>query len=231
MAAGIGEASAILTVAQLGISLSKSLLTYIGEVKGAPSHIQRIGNEILTTSERLKDIGELVDQNSHTKIFNEEGINSAVRCSAECRQIIQDVRIVLYKGGWQVHSKDSDQGAVDTSLFSTLRWPFVKTKLEVPRAELHRIKIDLSLLFSAAMVLGASTAVEKQTSAQDILGLQKARAWAAKRAEQAKEMAQNRPKIQELVMTTSQRYWKSLSHSEKDFFAKRRNKESGSVPE
>ncbi len=153
--AGIGEASAILSVAQIGISLSKSLITYIEEVKGAPSLIQRIGNEILTTSERLKDIGELVNQNPHTKVFSEEGINSAVRCSTECQQIIEEVKNALYKGGWQDHPKDSDKDEVDTSLFSTLRWPFAKLKLDVPRAELHRIKIDLSLLFSAAMVLGA----------------------------------------------------------------------------
>lgn len=155
MAAGIGEASAILTVAQLGISLSNSLITYIEEVKGASLRIQRIGNEILTTSERLKDIGELISQNSHTKVFSEEGVNSAVRCSTECQQIIQDVRIVLFKTGWQDRSIDSGKDEVDSSLFSSLRWPFVKTKLEVPRAELHRIKLDLSLLFSAAMVLRA----------------------------------------------------------------------------
>ena len=149
MAAGIGEASAILSVAQIGISLSKTLITYIEEVKDAPSHIQRIGNEILTTSERLKDIGELVNQNPHTKVFSEEGINSAVRCSSECQEIIRDVKSVLLKGGW----KEKDE--VDPSLFSTFRWPFAKIKLEVPRAELHRIKLDLSLLFSAAMVLGA----------------------------------------------------------------------------
>ena len=155
MAAGIGEASAILTVAQLGISLSKSLIKFIEEVKDAPSHIQRIGNEILTTSERLKDIGELVDQNSQSKVLSEGGINSAVRCSTECQQIIQDVRILLCKNGWQDPAKDPDKDEVDSSLFSTLRWPFVKIKLEVPRAELHRIKIDLSLLFSAARVCGA----------------------------------------------------------------------------
>lgn len=155
MAAGIGEASAILSVAQIGITLAKTLITYIEEVRGAPSHIRRIGNEILTTSERLKDIGELVNQNPQTKIFSEEGINSAVRCSTECQQIIKEVKTVLYKGGWQDYPRESDRDEVDTSLFSTLRWPFAKIKLEVPRAELHRIKLDLSLLFSAARVLGA----------------------------------------------------------------------------
>lgn len=152
MAAGIGEASAILAVAQLGISLSRSLITYFEEVKGAPAHIRRIGNEILTTSEILKDIGELVNQNSHTKIFTEEGINSAVRCSKESQQIIQEVRVVLFKGGCQDYSRQSDEDEVEYSLFSTLRWPFVKSKLELPRAELQKIKLDLSLLFSAAMI-------------------------------------------------------------------------------
>ena len=155
MAAGIGEASAILSVAQIGITLSKTLITYIAEVKDAPSHIKRIGNEILTTSERLKDIGELVNQNPQTKVFSEEGINSAVRCSLECQEIINDVKSVLYKGGWKTYPRDPDQDEVPPSLFSTLRWPYAKIKLEVPRAELHRIKVDLSLLFSAAKVVGA----------------------------------------------------------------------------
>lgn len=154
MAAGIGEASAILAVAQLGIKLSNSLISYIGEVQDAPFRIQRISNEVATTSERLRDIGDLVAKNQQTNIFSEEGINSAIRCSDECRKIIEDVKSVLRKGGWQ-KSTAFDKEEIDTSLFSTLRWPFLKRSLEVPRAELQRIKIDLSLLFSSAMALGA----------------------------------------------------------------------------
>ena len=153
--AGIGEASAILSVAQIGVSLSKTLTKYIEEVKGAPSHIQSIGNEILTTSERLKDIGELVSQNPQTKAFSEEGISSAVRSSTECHQIIKEVKNVLYKGGWQDYPTESDKDELDTSLFSKLRWPLAKIKLEVPRAELQRIKLDLLLMFAAVKVLGA----------------------------------------------------------------------------
>lgn len=155
MAAGIGEASAILTVAQLGISLSNSLITYIGEVHDAPFRILRISNEVATTSERLKDIGELVDKNTETHIFNEEGIHSAVRCSEECHKIIDEVKSVLQKGGWQKKSEALEKDEIDTSLFSTLRWPFLRRSLDVPRAELQRIKIDLALLFSSAMALGA----------------------------------------------------------------------------
>lgn len=153
--AGIGEASAILAVAQLGISLSNTLIAYIADVKDAPNRIQRIGNEILTTSERLKEIGELIKKNEDTKIFSAGGINSAIRCSDECEKIIEEVKTIIQKNKWQPKSKEFKKDEIDISLFSTLRWPFVKIKLEVPRAELQRIKIDLSLLFSSAMALGA----------------------------------------------------------------------------
>ena len=131
MAAGIGEASAILAVAQIGISLSNTLIAYISEVKDAPSRIERIGNEIHTTSERLKDIGELVDTNKQTHIISQEGIHSAVRCSRECCKIIDDVKEILCKAGWQQRPKEKDE--IDTSLFSTLRCPSSEQSLRYPQ--------------------------------------------------------------------------------------------------
>ncbi|KAL9607653.1 MAG: hypothetical protein Q9167_007457 [Letrouitia subvulpina] len=164
MVAGIGEASAILTVAQLGITLSNTLITYIGEVKDAPERIQRIGNEIATTSERLKDIGEIVEKNQTIYIFSDEGVRSALRCSIECKKIIVDLQAILAKGGWRQTSSALEKDEIDISLFSSLKWPFLKTKLEVPRAELQRIKVDLSLLFSSAMALKASKLTDRQAS-------------------------------------------------------------------
>lgn len=152
--AGIGEASAIIAVAHIGIKLSNSLIAYISEVQDAPYRIQRIGNEILTTSERLKDIGEIVDKNRETQTFNDEGIQSAVRCSEDCKTILNQLRSVLNKRGWQPPLNGSED-EIDISLFSSLRWPFSKPKLEVPLAELTRVKLDLMLLFSSAMALEA----------------------------------------------------------------------------
>ncbi|KAL8792210.1 MAG: hypothetical protein Q9195_005166 [Heterodermia aff. obscurata] len=190
--AGIGEASAILAVAQIGISLSNTIIAYVSEVQDASFRIQRIGNEILTTSERLKDIGELVDRNHQTRIFSEEGVHSAVRCSEECHKILNELQSVLGKSGWYPRGKSEDTVEIDTSLFSTLRWPFIKTKLEVPRAELERIKLDLMLLFSSAMALGASSAAEKAKFRQDIPGLNRTRDWAARMEEQARKRALDR---------------------------------------
>lgn len=153
--AGIGEASAILAVAHIGISLSNTLIAYVSEVQDAPFRIQRVGNEILTTSERLKDIGELVETNGKTQTLSNEGVQSAVRCSADCENILNQLQGVLKKGGWQQRLDTQEKEEIDTSLFSSLRWPFSKTKLEVPLAELTRVKLDLMLLFSSAMALGA----------------------------------------------------------------------------
>ncbi|KAL9045187.1 MAG: hypothetical protein Q9214_001739 [Letrouitia sp. 1 TL-2023] len=192
MAAGIGEASAILTVAQLGITLSNTLITYIGEVKDAPERIQRIGNEIATTSERLKDIGELIEKNQTFYIFSDEGIRSALRCSTECEKIIVDLQAVIAKGGWRQTSSALEKDEIDISLFSSLRWPFLKTKLEVPRAELQRIKIDLSLLFSSAMALKAINPAEQSRHENYIPALTRTREWADRRSKEAQKRAEHR---------------------------------------
>lgn len=153
--AGIGEAITILSVASIGISLSNTLIAYVSEVQDAQNRIQRISNEILTTSERLKEIGDLVDKNGQTHTFSDEGVQSAVRCSEVCKTVLSELKSILSKGGWRQRTDGQVKDEIDTSIFSKMRWPFVKTKLEVPRAELSKIEIDLTLLFSSAMALKA----------------------------------------------------------------------------
>lgn len=153
--AGIGEASAILAVAQLGFVFSTTLIAYVGEVKDAHSRINRIGNEIQTTSEQLKEIGQLVERNKQNPILNQATITSAVRCSSDCRDIIDYVKKLLCKSEWQQNSEAPEKGEIDISLFSRWMWPLLARKLEIPRVELQRIKIDLLLIFSAAMAFAA----------------------------------------------------------------------------
>ena len=153
--AGIGEASAILAVAQIGFVLSNTLIAYIGEVKGAHYRINRIGNEIQTTSEQLKRIGELVKKNRQNPVLSQASITSAIRCSSECRDIINDVKRILCKSELPQKSEAPEKDEIDISLFSRLMWPILKRKLEIPRVELQRIKIDLLLIFSAAMAFTA----------------------------------------------------------------------------
>lgn len=158
MAAGVGEATAILAVVQLGFNLSKTLYTYIEGVKSAPSDIQSITNDIQTTSERLQEVGQLLERNHQTRFLHERGVDSAARCSTECWQIIEEIKTTLCKGGWHKNPDGFGKDEIDTSQFSSYRWPFVKSKLEGPQAKLNKIKVDIGLLYSSAMVQKASNA-------------------------------------------------------------------------
>lgn len=46
----------------LGISLSKGLIDYVVEMKEARSRVERIGDEVLTTCERPKELGNRAEQ-------------------------------------------------------------------------------------------------------------------------------------------------------------------------
>ena len=134
MATGIGEASAIITVAQIGISLSHTLIDYVGEVKDAQARIRQIGSEIATTSHTLNEIGDLIKRNPRTGYFKPEGVRSAECCSNECALIIDCVRSEFGKIGWQQSS------SANASFLTTLYWPLIRARLELPRSELQSIK-------------------------------------------------------------------------------------------
>lgn len=55
--AGDGE-----TQSPLGISLSKGLIEYVVEMEEACSRVERIGNEVFTTCERPKELGNRAEQ-------------------------------------------------------------------------------------------------------------------------------------------------------------------------
>jgi hypothetical protein len=149
--AGIGEATAIIAVAQIGIQASKTIFEFVGEVKEAPKEIRRIGRDICTTSERLEEIGRLIDNNHTSRFFNQGGIASAVRCSNDCKEIITQVNGVLAKGGWIADAAALEKKDFDISLLDALRWPFLRTKLASPQADLEKVKASLSLLFNSVM--------------------------------------------------------------------------------
>lgn len=149
--AGIGEATAIIAVAQAGISLSMVIIAYVGDVRDAPSSVARIGNEIKSTSGRLQEIAEIIRDNPVTGLLLDSAVGDATRCSSECELILAQVGNLLVKGGWKRDSTELSKDDIDTSVVASLKWPFLKTRLETPRVELQRIKADLMLLFNVAM--------------------------------------------------------------------------------
>ena len=149
--AGIGEASAIIAIAQIGVKVSKTIFEYASEAKDAPNEISRIGRDLCTTSERLEEIGKLIDRNPATQLFNAGGIASAVRCSNDCKEIVDQVTGLLAKSGWTADPETLEKKDLDIGLIESLRWPLVRKKLASPQADLERVKASLSLLFNSVM--------------------------------------------------------------------------------
>lgn len=113
--AGVGEASAIIAIAQFGVNFSVTVWEFAGDVQGARKEIERLVRNIRTTSERLQDIGRLLKENPVSHLFNQGGIESAVRCSSDCEDIISDVSKVLLKAGRELRSKILEQKDLDIS--------------------------------------------------------------------------------------------------------------------
>lgn len=150
--AGIGEANAILTVAQVGLQLSFALISYAGEAREVESRIRRIGDEISQTAGRLKDLGDLAQKKL---LQNETAIADANRLATTCQSVILEIRTILKKSKVKLDEAAVDKEEIEITLFDRLQWPWVKTRLEVPRAELARLKADLTLMFLSLMALGA----------------------------------------------------------------------------
>ncbi|KAK2767530.1 hypothetical protein FQN54_003687 [Arachnomyces sp. PD_36] len=190
--AGIGEASAIITVADLGLKLSKALIGYVAEVKEASHGIRSLGNEIKTTCERLHDIAGIVKKNRRFHILSHAGFQSAVRASDECKLAISDIQYALRKIEYQTQPDlDADRDKIDLSLLTRLQWPMVKRKLEAPKAELRRIRADLTLTFTAAMVMLASDQEERAIYYRKLPNLKKMQNLRAQEAKYIKRRGQD----------------------------------------
>ncbi len=152
---GVGEISAIITIADVGLSLSRALIGYVGDVKGAGHRVQEIANEINSTSDQLKELGELVQQNPTTHLFSDEGLKRSQKLAAAFKKTINEIRDALRKADVHLDPDNVDSGEIELTRFSKFSWPWVQPKLEVPRAELQRLKIDLVLLYSSVKMAGA----------------------------------------------------------------------------
>lgn len=153
--AGIGEASAVITVAQVGISLSFTLISFIGDVRDARKRIKIVADEILLTSQRLKELGSLIEKNDKTKFFGEESLKSTVTLAKGCEVALTEIRLVLKKGSVKVDPTEPKKDEIEIGSFSNWLWPWTKVQLGPPRADLATLKDDLQLLYLSVMANNA----------------------------------------------------------------------------
>lgn len=154
--AGIGEASAVIGVAQVGLSLASALNTYISDVSNARDDILSLIGDIEATSRQLADLQQLITRNETTKAWNENGLRNAQKCVTDCEKTIAKLRKLLRKSS--ISNSDSEpvgevnRDDIDITKFQQAMWPWYKPQLEVHRRELQGAKQDILIAYSTYMI-------------------------------------------------------------------------------
>jgi hypothetical protein len=145
--AGIGEASAILAVTQLGFTFASKLTDFLGDYKEAGDLIKSLSDEVEATSSSLQNLGELAKSNG---LKNPRGVSDALKLTNRCEKTITKIRTILRLENVPLDSVPTSQPTELTRL-DRLRLAASKAKLEIPRAELGRLKSEMTLLYVTLM--------------------------------------------------------------------------------
>jgi hypothetical protein len=149
--AGVAEATAILTVAQVGFSLALKLKDFLGDYKSVADLIKGLCEELDTTSSSLQNLGELAKENG---LHNPKGVSDTKKLTERCQRTFSDIKVLLKLESLPDDSFSSSAEAELTRL-ERLKWAFSKSKLDVPRANLSRLKLDMMLLYFTLMTFKA----------------------------------------------------------------------------
>jgi hypothetical protein len=156
MAAGIGEASAIIAVVEIGLSLANALNTYVASVAAAPDDISNLSSEIDATLSHLRGLESLIQKNKETRAWDDDGLELAKRCIADCERIVNKLRSLLRKANWKdkegVDKKVVDRSEIDLSKFERALWPRLKPELQICKDELQGVKLNIILAHNSYMI-------------------------------------------------------------------------------
>ena len=157
--AGIGEASAIIGVVELGFSLAKALNNYVSNVSAAPEDVSSLGSEIEATLSHLRGLKTLIEKNEETEAWDEDGLALAKRSITDCDQIVKKLRRLVSKASWRNFESDEEfdtrsleTSEIDLTLFQKALWPKFKPDLEICKSRLQMIKLNIILAHNAYMI-------------------------------------------------------------------------------
>ncbi|RMZ79819.1 hypothetical protein DV737_g3241, partial [Chaetothyriales sp. CBS 132003] len=174
--AGIGEASAILGVAQLGLQLAQTLVMVIGDYRDAAVNINRLRDEVNLTSICLEQLGALAKEG---RLIAGRGVLEAANLCERCRAVIWQIRTVIRKGDNPLDPAEITREEIDVTYFTAWKWAlWTKKHLEEPRAELDRLKDSITLTFVTHMAILATSEAEKKRYEAQIPGYRRSCWWA-----------------------------------------------------
>jgi hypothetical protein len=147
MAEAIAAVGAIASVAQLadyGFQLSIKLISYAEAVSRADKTIESLSNEVSFTSGVLKVLGDVLQQDG-AKYFNSTAVEATQGTVKECFAVFEALSKILDKA-LPKSDEFSTKGVKGMRLREKMKWPFLEPKIELMRANLDRLKMNLTLM-------------------------------------------------------------------------------------
>lgn len=169
--AGIGEASAIIGVLQVGFSLAVTLQGYVGDYKDAREDIIGLATDIEATLIQVERLTELLKTNKQAKILDDNGVKLAEICRDDSNRIVEKLVKLLTKTG----VKDQNIKTTDIKIFSRASWLLLKPRVQVAKRELDSIRIQILLALDCIKARAAPTPAERDAANERIPGLARSR--------------------------------------------------------
>lgn len=206
--AGIGDASAIIAVAQVGLQFAQTLITVIEDFRDAAKNINGLRDELHLTSICLQQLGDLAKQN---KIIAGRGILEVTNFRERCRSTIWDIRMIIKKGDEPLDPLNISKEEIDISYFTAWKYAlWTKSKLEEPRKELDRLKNSMTLTFVSHMALLASSEYEKAIYIAQIPGYRRNVDWAEEEYRQIQKLNEDQVTIPQEILEAGPDEWKQF---------------------
>ncbi|KAL9615838.1 MAG: hypothetical protein Q9160_009219 [Pyrenula sp. 1 TL-2023] len=207
--AGIGEASAIFAVAQVGLSLAQTLVSVIGDYRSAAEQINSLKDEL----------GKLAEQNCLSPF---RGVEHTVQFRDRCKRIFLDIRLAVQKGDRSLDPTSFAKEEIDVTCFSAAKWAlWTKGKLEGPQRELDQLKASLILFYTSQKAVMATNKKGRDRWAFQIIGNTKNLRWAE---EIYREATQNDGKAaHESMPSEKAQRWERIVEYEKQQLQQKEN--------
>jgi hypothetical protein len=184
--AGIGEASAIIGVVQVGFSLARTLNTYIGDYKDSRDSIIGLAAELDATIIQVKELNTLVIS---SKAASDGSKKLAEKCVKDSDRLIKKLVELLTKAHQPedlntiINIKPED---INVSKLTRAYWPLIKPQVDVVKSELHVMKTDILIARSCIQSQAGLTPAERSAGGDSIVALAKSRRLAQRLLQEAR---------------------------------------------
>jgi hypothetical protein len=187
--AGIGEASAVIGVVQVGISLARTLSTYIGDYKDSRDSIIGLAVQLETTILHVRELNTLVRSNEAAGSVSEDSRKVAENAVTSSKRLIEKLVKLLTKADLP---DDPDAiinikpGDIDVRTLTRFYWPLIKPQVDVVNLELQSMKTEILLARSCIQAQAGSTPAERAAGEESIVALTKSKRLARRLLKEAK---------------------------------------------